>query len=124
MRMNPEIKAKWIAALRSGKYEQCTGMLHKKGDGFCCLGVLCDLKGSTWEPPADPGAEMMVTDDGKSKDLPDSVMAWAGLIGTSPVVNISRIYETLDGGEYSCLAELNDNGMTFSEIADIIEEEL
>ena len=31
-----------VAALRSGKYKQCTGAL-RKDDGFCCLGVACDV---------------------------------------------------------------------------------
>jgi hypothetical protein len=40
--MNPEIKARWVAALRSGEYQQTTGNLRTE-NGFCCLGVLCDL---------------------------------------------------------------------------------
>lgn len=37
--MDAELKAKWIAALRSGEYRQCRDALVKDG-GFCCLGVL------------------------------------------------------------------------------------
>lgn len=40
--MNQEIKEKWVKALRSGKYKQGGGFL-RKGDRFCCLGVLCDV---------------------------------------------------------------------------------
>lgn len=41
----------WTAALRSGKYEQTDGQL-KCADGFCCLGVLCDIiDPSKWEEP-------------------------------------------------------------------------
>lgn len=40
--MKPDIAKKWTEALRSGEYEQCTLQL-KKGEGFCCLGVLTDL---------------------------------------------------------------------------------
>jgi len=40
--MRPEIKAAWIAALRSGKYKKTVGDLRNP-NGFCCLGVLCDL---------------------------------------------------------------------------------
>ena len=36
------MKAKWIAALRSGKYQQSWGALRGY-DGYCCLGVLCDV---------------------------------------------------------------------------------
>ena len=42
MLMNPEIKAKWVAALRSGEYKQAKGQL-RIGNSFCCLGVLCNL---------------------------------------------------------------------------------
>ena len=40
--MNPEVKAKWVDALRSSKYKQCCGRL-KNGDRFCVIGVLTDL---------------------------------------------------------------------------------
>jgi hypothetical protein len=42
--MDPEIKAKWVEALRSGRYEQGRMMLLHEGR-YCCLGVLCDLQG-------------------------------------------------------------------------------
>lgn len=46
--MTPELKAKWVEALRSGKYAQGkralrTGRDKPENDLFCCLGVLCDL---------------------------------------------------------------------------------
>lgn len=42
--MSPELKAKWVAALRSGEYKQGREVL-RNGDQFCCLGVLCDIIG-------------------------------------------------------------------------------
>lgn len=42
--MNPEIKKKWLAALRGGEFEQCTGYL-KDGGKYCCLGVLGEIQG-------------------------------------------------------------------------------
>ena len=45
--MDQELKAKWVAALRSGKYQQTTGMLREsESNGFCCLGVLLDISGT------------------------------------------------------------------------------
>lgn len=41
--MNPEIKAKWLDALRSGKYAQGYGLLRSGIDKYCCIGVLCDI---------------------------------------------------------------------------------
>lgn len=39
--MNPELKAKWIAALRSGEYKQGKSALVDSENNYCCLGVLC-----------------------------------------------------------------------------------
>lgn len=43
MEMPAQLKKDWLAALRSGKYQQCTGTLMGptlEGKGYCCLGVL------------------------------------------------------------------------------------
>ncbi len=37
--MNKELRDKWVAALRSGEFKQCTGQLELNGC-YCCLGVL------------------------------------------------------------------------------------
>lgn len=42
--MDAEIKAKWIDALRSGKFKQGRGQFEYEGS-FCCLGVLCKVAG-------------------------------------------------------------------------------
>jgi hypothetical protein len=47
--LDPLLKDKWIEALRSGKYEQCHGILRSGGSSwsnperYCCLGVLADI---------------------------------------------------------------------------------
>jgi hypothetical protein len=46
--MTPELKQKWLDALRSGNYVQGEGTLNKGGK-MCCLGVLCDVAGYEWE---------------------------------------------------------------------------
>lgn len=39
-KLNKEVKNKWVAALRSGRYKQGTEKLHNEDDNsFCCLGV-------------------------------------------------------------------------------------
>lgn len=40
--MTPENKRIWVDALRSGKYQQTQDVLKNK-NGFCCLGVLCEV---------------------------------------------------------------------------------
>jgi hypothetical protein len=42
-KLDPEVKAAWLQALRSGEYEQGTEMLRTRNDRYCCLGVLCEL---------------------------------------------------------------------------------
>lgn len=39
--MNKEAK-KWVEVLKTTELKQITGKL-KKGDGFCCLGIACEL---------------------------------------------------------------------------------
>lgn len=52
--MTADLKAKWIAALRSGAYKKATGQLTKDGRSYCCLGVLCVVAGR--EVLSNPGA--------------------------------------------------------------------
>lgn len=47
--MKKETKDKWIAALRSGEYQQADRKL-KNGSGFCCLGVLACVTGLEISP--------------------------------------------------------------------------
>jgi len=112
--MNPQIKQKWVSALRSGDYQQGECYLRKE-DGFCCLGVLCDLYGKEdnveWTPS---GFDNAYAFQGNVGDLPSSVIEWAGVEGQNP--DIDNGTETLAG--------LNDTGCTFEEIAHIIENHL
>lgn len=40
--MNAEVKAKWVKALRSGKFKQGQqAMYDRDNNTLCCLGVLC-----------------------------------------------------------------------------------
>jgi hypothetical protein len=106
MPMNPEVKARWVAALRSGKYAQGVSYLRSQhGPRFCCLGVLCDL----YDPSKWDGVRY---DRYALVRPPISVMSWSGL--------------TMRAGVH--LSEMNDGTGTprqdFSEIADYIEREL
>jgi hypothetical protein len=104
--MNPTVKAAWLAALRSGEYEQGRGRL-RVGDTYCCLGVLADLYYSgQWE--RSKKLKMWVA-GGKAGYPPTDVREWADL----------------DGHAIRKLAEMNDQGKaTFKEIAAYIEREL
>jgi len=115
--MNPEVKTKWIAALVSGEYKQGEGVLRDNENNFCCLGVLCDL---AVKDGLDVKVEGLLDRayqyDGRVGGLPQSVQRWAGMDGS-----MGNFYE--ENGEYEgCLADINDDGTPFTEIAKIIEE--
>lgn len=122
--MKPEIKAKWVAALRSGQFNQGMGAL-RRGDSYCCLGVLCHLAveegvipgpiAGTFHP--DPGMYVYGADayEGKAAYLPHDVVVWAGLDSASPRFRSPT-------GELEDLARLNDVGTPFSQIAATIEK--
>jgi len=130
--MKPEVKAKWIAALRSGEYAQGQNR-HRTKDSFCCLGVLCDLflkegRGGKWDGTLASiqydGQRFDVSkDDGSSYSLPKAVLAWAGV--PSRGVRVRCEEESVAVG----IDLLNDGvgeirPRTFSELANIIEEQL
>lgn len=97
VRMNPDVKTAWVAALRSGDYEQGQELLHQV-DGarhlYCCLGVLCDLAYRagvveryeertgvrfSYADPAAVGAGEVAPE---GSVLPRAVARWAGLVAT------------------------------------------
>jgi hypothetical protein len=125
--MNQEIKNEWVTALRSGDYKQGQSLLRRTEDddvypdGYCCLGVLCEL---AVQHAVIPPAQLDESDSyyvyGEAKDrkgayLPRKVRDWADTDSTSPVV-------TLPSGGRANLPSLNDSGFTFDQIADVIEQ--
>lgn len=43
-KLDPEFKAKWVKALRSGRYEQGrAGLYSENQNTYCCLGVACSI---------------------------------------------------------------------------------
>jgi hypothetical protein len=126
--MLPENAKKWVAKLRDPSVKQTTGTLHdRETDGYCCLGVACMLYqaevGDLWitEIGIDGNARLATQYDGSSSLLPTKVMNWLGLATEGGVHYPSP--EDADEGPSASLAELNDDGSTFQQIADRIEEE-
>lgn len=115
--MNPDIKAQWLQALRSGEYQQGKGFLRRIDNSYCCLGVLCDLavKAEIIRTPLlkASGAMYGYGDGGSAAGLPDVVRDWAGLKSRLPVAGQRELHD------------LNDRaGFSFAQIADLIEEYL
>ncbi len=123
--MNPEVKEAWVAALRSGKYDQGIGSLKSEASDthlYCCLGVLCELAVEAGViPPGERHEDQPKNYSyyflGEDEFLPSEVMTWANLDTNN------GIYKPADNvwGYDQALTDLNDNGKSFNDLADIIE---
>lgn len=138
--MKQDIKERWTTALRSGEYKQGHYALRKhdeNGDTHCCLGVLCDLAveaGVIPAPELNSGGEYEYQNrspEGMDRwpeagVLPNAVYRWAELSEPNPEIAAPEGYLDKYGNPraFVSLAELNDNGHTFLQIADLIEEHL
>lgn len=117
-KMTPSVKKAWLEDLRSGKYRRGENYLKQRENGrmkHCCLGVLCETY-ARLVPDAAIETDWRKNDDGELQfgDYTDTgmppraVLNWAGLTSEQ-------------AGE---LAEMNDEGKKFREIAKYIEEKL
>ena len=106
-KMDPVVKARWVAALRSGAYKQGRTQLRTKHNTFCCLGVLCNLHAQ-----AHPEFAANETDP--------TTYEKALVMPPTRVINWAR----MPSGAASRLATMNDNGLSFESIADHIERNL
>lgn len=107
--MNKELVDRWLEALESGEYKQGRGSLHPKGDTFCCLGVLCDLFGDGSWGIADNLNVYVPKNDG-----PITVSMPPGKLWDSLGLSINQ----------GKLANMNDKGKSFVEIAAYIRQEI
>lgn len=109
-KMNPELKAKWVEALRSGKYTQTDAFL-RRGDEYCCLGVLCDISGKAQWGSISDYVNIFVPGGGLSDTSGTLLESFTDSIG-------------LPRSVHDELYTMNDEGKTFPEIADYIEANL
>lgn len=112
--VNKKVIRKWLKALRSGEYKQGRHALNTN-DQYCCLGVLCELavKEKVVTKYKDEWTTHAVY-DGEMYALPACVRDWAELDSCNPCVIFKNRSEV-------SLAELNDQGRSFKQIARIIE---
>jgi hypothetical protein len=127
MKLKPEVKARWLAALRSGEYLRGTGTLYNGCDSYCCLGVLLKEYGYTLIPATDRlGAQCVV--EGVTTKPVDGI----------PYVLLEKFFKDTKNNTNSktttvpiqsnkttspTLVHLNDlSGASFAEISDVIEE--
>lgn len=122
MAMVPEVKALWVEKLRNGGLSQSTGYLND-GEGFCCLGVLCEVAIEQGVPvvktePNDEGPG--VNYDGCAEYLPDRVCEWAGL-DFDPEVSHANDEGDVVSDKLSALND--DDRWSFAQIATAIEQD-
>jgi hypothetical protein len=104
-KLDPEFKAKWVAALRSGEYKQGSGtMYNPDADCFCCLGVAGVVCGV-------PLHELRYNAFFTDTESPVAEYGYPTLLCNCVKVSGN-------------LVELNDMGAPFSVIADYIEANL
>lgn len=106
-------KEKWLKALRSRKYKQGLGTLRSPDNRFCCLGVACDIyQPETW---VEGGCYFLTSNFEDSypheRDLPKKVSE----------VLLQKYNNKTIGYE---LANMNDSGKKFYQIARWIERHL
>lgn len=126
MKMNPEIKALWLAALRSGEYKQGRGALSSDGE-YCCLGVLCDIMVKQLDLELEVKEDVecctqcknKVSYDGATSFLPRKVAEAAGI---DPQGKLPTVHYT-NGEGFDTLFALNDEGASFNYIANVIEDQ-
>lgn len=110
--MKKELKERWITALRSGDYSQTQGCLQDQ-NGWCCLGVLCNIvDGTRW---------------GKHESRKGTIQDYDYDFGNEDILTDMPPSEWLEnhGLSYDMakhLAGQNDGGIQFVEIAKYIEE--
>lgn len=102
------IQTQWIAALRSGSYAQ--GKTHLSSpSGFCCLGVACEIFQQDLNLKVEAEVGSPTRFDDNISCAPRAIVNHLGLFG-----------DLGEAGAGSSLAHLNDDGETFTRIADII----
>jgi len=120
--MKQAIAEQWIKALRSGEYKQTSGQL-RANDGFCCLGVLCNLHAQAHPKIAakeiDPTTYL-----GEDSGLPKQVRQWAGVKSGLGEIDSEDPWHPIKirDGKFESLADANDCGVSFEHIATWVEQ--
>ncbi len=123
-----EYQLAWLAALRSGTYQQGQNFLaYQRNEHlpiqYCCLGVACEINPSVKRillptyGPDDLAKSMRY--NGAEVVLPNETYLELKL--NSVGGKFSKGFRA-DYGNYGSLVEMNDRCVTFNQIADFIEQ--
>lgn len=126
--LNTVARDLWVAALRdTDTYPQTKGALQNE-DGYCCLGVLCEvavIAGVDITKTVNENG--VVFYDGDCEHLPEAVVKWAGLDSSNPVALVDEDEQDEDGPvrtEREFVMLNDDMAWSFPAIADVVEAQL
>lgn len=111
--MHEKAKSLWIEALESGEYLQVGGTLKREGR-HCCLGVLCEVVAKNKLP----GFRFVTILENHISVTEHGGQTVGGVL-TSALRESLRMQQKLEDQ----LIQLNDGGIPFSEIAEVIKRE-
>jgi len=129
-KLDPEFKAAWLEALESGEYEQGRRYL-RQNDSFCCLGVALNVLKKMGKlkdewVPTDVNRGYTTFTYGGSRSLPSREQMCL-MHGLDPAKwsesEAPRLLYVDVGGSPRGLYGLNDDGLTFKQIAQLIREQ-
>lgn len=121
--MRQDVADGWTKLLRSEEFPQGGGALRSADGNYCCLGVLCEMAvqegiiPAAWlQYPTSADYTYGVPGDRTTGDysmgiLPNAVREWAGMSSTNGSID-----------EDVALSTLNDQGMSFPDIANLIDQ--
>lgn len=126
--MNAELKARWIKNLRNGRYQQGSRYLCKN-EQYCCLGVLAEIYRPGFLTSAFGFDAKGIKDAEGSIHthmLPDEALQTLDLnysvkLTSEDRLQIKPYMYLLDEVEHATLMYMNDCGVPFAVIADILE---
>lgn len=128
VKLHPEFKKAWVADLRSGEYAQTTGYLHlTKQDrgrpaGYCCLGVACERLANAGLIDRKVSESRGITSFDGVENIPTPNTY--PMMFTHPEGMALSTFDEQITAIFSALADSNDSGSTFEQIAEWIEEYL
>lgn len=141
MAVNKERVRLLVDALRSGEFEQGSGMLRTRRDEYCCIGVGCEVArrngiGIEWDdtPHVACGVSGCEEEacisrdwkfDGTSTGFSEKLMEWFGFdaysaAGGNPKLDVIK----MSGGnryQRTMISANDDEKLDFKQIADLIE---
>lgn len=118
-KMDPEVKGRWIEALRSGQYKQGAHQLKTPDGCNCCLGVLAEINAIPHfrREGSNTTYYDFSEDDRRDADVPDN---YCGLDHLA----ICELIHLNDSGVYDEKVGKYSDPYTFVQIADFIEANL